>query len=186
MEIKGNYNQCVLKDCENDSQWHNSEALNKIYDMNINHVEEVQKIIGPLYSFKYIKTNKNAVDPVKAHGSDSGFDITIIDILKTNGNVTFFNTGIKVQPGSGFYFDLVPRSSISKLGYIMANSIGIIDQSYTGEIIVALIKIDDSKPDLILPCRIAQLIPRSWMNVRGYEVDEFIETERNSGGFGST
>ena len=48
----------------------------------------------------------------------------------------FFKTDLKVQPSQGYYFEIVPRSSISKLPLSMANSIGVIDNHYTGELIV--------------------------------------------------
>ena len=182
--VKGNYNQCTLE--IEDESFVNSQALDKIYDLKLNDQKEIQQIIGNVYSFQYILNDENAVAPVKAHGSDSGFDMTIIKAVKSFGNVTLYTTGVKVQPGTGFYFDLVPRSSISKLGYMMANSIGIIDQSYTGEIMVALIKMDHNAEELKLPCKIAQLVPRPWMNVIGEPTDSFTKTTREEGGFGST
>jgi dUTPase len=51
---------------------------------------------------------------------------------------------------------------------------------------IALIKIDEKAENIVLPCRIAQLIPRKWMNVSGVKVDDFETTSRSSGGFGST
>jgi dUTP pyrophosphatase len=182
--VKGNHNQCILEIEE--ETFVNSQALDKIYSLGLNGQKEIQQIIGNVYDFKYILNDENAVAPHKAHGSDSGFDITIIKSVKSFGNVTLYTSGVKVQPGTGFYFDLVPRSSISKLGYMMANSIGIIDQSYTGEVMVALIKIDPEAEDIKLPCRIAQLVPRPWLNVIGEPTDSFEQTVRNEGGFGST
>jgi len=126
--------------------------------------------------------------PVRAHPTDAGFDVTIVDVLKKHGDVTFFGTGIQVCPPDGFYFDLVPRSSISKTGYILANSVGIIDPGYTGEIIVALRKIDQGAKDLELPIRIAQLIPRRIHSdiVLTECFGGLKPTDRGDGGFGST
>ena len=87
---------------------------------------------------------------------------------------------------NGYYFELVPRSSISKTGYSLANNIGIIDQNYRGEIIVALRKNDEKADDLILPCKIAQLIPKQWFNMVFEEDVNITETVRDTGGFGST
>lgn len=134
----------------------------------------------------FCKTSSNAVAPFKSRVSDSGYDLTLIEKIKENGEVQFFDTGIKVTPPQGYYFDLVPRSSISKSGYVLANNIGIIDMSYTGNIIVPLIKIDKSKPDLELPCRLVQIIPRPIQHFKCVEVDELEDTERGVGGFGST
>jgi dUTP pyrophosphatase len=100
--------------------------------------------------------------------------------------VEFFDTCIKVQPDFGWYFDVAPRSSLAKSGYIMANSIGVIDRAYTGTVLIALIKIDPSAGDLELPARIAQLIPRPIVHLQIEEVDSLDETARGAGGFGST
>ena len=97
-----------------------------------------------------------------------------------------YGTGLSVQPPTGFYFDLVPRSSITKKGYILANNVGIIDQGYTGEIMVPLPKIDPDAPDLELPCKIVQLIPRRWYNFTGVDASDLTQTTRGEGGFGST
>jgi dUTP pyrophosphatase len=69
---------------------------------------------------------------------------------------------------------------------MQANSVGIIDQSYTGEIMVPLIKIDPDAPDLQLPAKIAQLVPRRWHGLHPVEDETELETMRGDGGFGST
>lgn len=141
---------------------------------------------GKGLSIKWMKSDPAAVTPSKAHASDSGYDLTIIRKAKEFGNVTLYGTGIKVQPDFGWYIDVVPRSSISKTGYVMANSIGIIDRTYKGEIFIALIKVDPDAFELELPCRIAQMIPRPIVHSQLYQVDELEESSRFDGGFGST
>jgi len=136
--------------------------------------------------FKWTKTDQAALPPTKEKISDAGYDITIIKEIKTIGDVTFYDTGIKVQPDFGYYFDLVPRSSISKTGYMLANNVGIIDRAYRGPIIVALRKVDHYTEDLKLPCKIAQIIPRHIVHLQPIEVDQLDETARGEGGFGST
>lgn len=136
--------------------------------------------------FQWAKVLPNAVAPSKEFASDSGFDLTLIERAKQHGMVEFFRTGIRVQPAFGWYFDLVPRSSISKSGYMLANGVGIIDRAYVGEILVPLIKIDKDAPDLELPARLVQIIPRPIVAAELIEVDELESTARGSGGFGST
>lgn len=133
------------------------------------------------------KTRKDAISPSKQRASDSGYDLVLLEKIKTIGKVEFYDTGIKVKPNFGYYFTLVPRSSISKTGYMLANSIGIIDRTYLGNIIVALIKIDENMPDLELPCRLVQIIPNHIVHFEMNEVDSFDinETERGENGFGS-
>jgi deoxyuridine 5'-triphosphate nucleotidohydrolase len=141
---------------------------------------------GKSIEFRWMKTRPDAIKPSKERVSDSGYDLTILEPVKSFGKTTLYSTGIKVVPEFGWYLDVVPRSSISKTGYMLANSVGIIDRTYTGEILVALIKVDDNANDLELPCRIAQMIPRQIVNVDLVEVDNFEETSRNDGSFGST
>lgn len=137
--------------------------------------------------FVWSRTRTDAVAPSKERVTDSGYDLTIVDVVKKFHNkTTLYTTGIKVQPSFGWYLDVVPRSSIIKSGYMLANNVGIIDRAYTGEIMIALIKVDESAPDLELPCRIAQMIPRRIAHVDFVEVDDIGQTTRNDGGFGST
>lgn len=143
-----------------------------------NHGRELQ--------FRWVKCLAEARRPAKAHASDSGFDLTLVQTAHRTGRVQFFRTGVKVQPSYGWYFDLVPRSSISKTGYMLANSIGIIDRTYVGEILVPLIKVDDGAPDLQLPARVVQLIPRPIIHADFVEVASLDESGRSDGGFGST
>lgn len=145
--------------------------------------------VGPyddIPSFRYVKTLPDAVAPTKNKSSDSGFDMVLIRKVKTVGNVAFFDTGIQVAPPQGWYFDLVGRSSISKTGYMLANNVGIIDQSYRGNILVALVKINPEAPELELPARLVQIIPRKVWHMQALECMSLEETARGSGGFGSS
>ncbi|WP_420455199.1 hypothetical protein [Rubrivirga sp.] len=136
--------------------------------------------------FRWTKTRPDAVAPSKSRASDSGFDLVLLEPVKVLGDVTLYDTGVRVQPAYGWYFDLVPRSSISKTGYMLANSVGVIDRTYTGPVLVALRKVDPEAPELALPARLVQIIPRPIVQVRIVEVDDLDTTERGAGGFGST
>lgn len=132
------------------------------------------------------KSHPDAVLPSKNNVNDAGYDLTLIGEHKRINNVVLYKTGVHVQAPKGMYFDLVPRSSIIKTGYILANSVGIIDADYTGEILVPLIKIDEDMPDLEMPIRLMQLIPRKYYNFDVVEVDELRKTYRSDKGFGSS
>lgn len=138
------------------------------------------------HSFKYTMNLPEAEPPFKERASDSGYDLTLVKELKRVGNVVFYDTGISVQPPFGMYFDLIGRSSISKSGYILANNMGIIDRSYTGNIIVPLIKINQDVSDLELPKRLVQIIPRHIIHLQPIQVESLDISDRSSGGFGST
>ena len=158
--------------------------------------------------------NEMAQLPSRAHNTDTGYDLTFTGVEKIVGDVIFFNTGLSMQPSRGYYFEVVPRSSISKLPLSMANSIGVIDESYTGEILVpvrvnhegqggepsgsvfpnGLVKIFGLRPqtmpalaDLIIKNKpkLFQAILRKRNNCN-FVVQELEETGRGDGGFGST
>lgn len=135
---------------------------------------------------RFIKTHRDAYTPSKAHISDSGYDLHLLTHIKTENGVQFYDTCIAIQPPIGYYFELVARSSLAKTGYILANSIGIIDASYTGSIKVALIKVCKDAPDLKLPARLVQLIPRQFLHLSMQETNNFNRTTRDDGGFGSS
>ena len=134
------------------------------------------------------KTCSDAILPSKGKMSDVGYDLTLVRKEKELlGSVTLYDTGIKIRVRHGMYAEVVPRSSLSKSGYMMANSIGIIDPSYNGRIMVALIKVDPSAPDIQLPFRCCQLIFREQSHCSILEsANDFEDTARGAGGFGST
>jgi dUTP pyrophosphatase len=137
-------------------------------------------------TLKYIKMSDGAITPTKANFSDVGYDISIIGLHKTlNENTSLYKTGIKLEIPVGYYVELVPRSSLSKSGYMLANSIGIIDCSYKGELLVALTKISDSC-DIEYPFRCCQLIMKKQIYPIMVEIATGEASSRADGGFGST
>ena len=140
-------------------------------------------------NIKVFKTDENAVIPKKAFQEDAGYDLTIIKKIKDfNSRTSLYDTGIKIEIDEGYYTVIVPRSSISKSGYILANNIGIIDNHYRGNLMIALTKIADDAPEIELPFKCCQLIVREQVLSNLIEIDEnnLSETKRNEGGFGST
>jgi dUTP pyrophosphatase len=139
-------------------------------------------------AFKWAKGHPDAVPPTKNRFSDSGYDLTVISKLKEKNGVYYYDTGIKVQPDNGYYFEIVGRSSISKSGWMLANNVGIIDASYRGNIIVALVRVNPDASEIELPMRLVQLIPRQLILMHAQEVDqeELSNTTRGEGGFGSS
>jgi dUTP pyrophosphatase len=165
---------------------------------------------------KIRKLEEKAIVPSRGHDTDSGWDLTVVGIHKIKGDTIFFKTGLQVEPPTGHYFEVYPRSSISELPFMLANSVGIIDESYRGELIVAIrvlhplvgngterdqypggmVKALEARPasmsevaGLIMSKkpRIAQMILRKRLDFTIQEVDEDLSaTERSSGGFGST
>ena len=136
---------------------------------------------------KCVKRHKDAILPSRAHQTDVGYDLTAIRKHKVleNGAI-LYDTGIAVKPPSGFYIEIVPRSSISKTGYMLANSVGTIDPDYTGNLYIALVKVTPTAPELRLPFTKCQFVLRKAYYGVVEEVDHLCSTERGAGGFGST
>lgn len=142
---------------------------------------------------KFIKTRTNAVTPRKGTPHAVGYDLTCVaelDPAEYNlpENVRMFDTGISVEPPSGYYTEIVPRSSLIKSGYMLGNSIGIIDPDYRGSLKIAIVKIEKHVRDIEAPFKMFQLVLRKYED---YELvvetkRSLTETTRGAGGFGST
>jgi deoxyuridine 5'-triphosphate nucleotidohydrolase len=134
------------------------------------------------------KADPSAIIPSKSKESDVGYDLSVIkEKTKLSDMVSLYDTGIQVEIKHGLYIEVVPRSSLSKSGYMLANSIGIIDANYRGNILVALIKINPDAPDIQYPFRCCQIIFRKQIYANMIEVsDSASTTGRGAGGFGST
>lgn len=153
------------------------------------HVEFMNHI-GGMAKCRVWRTDKDAVVPFKTRPSDVGFDLVALRLYKQlSAKTALYDTGIKIQVELGYYAEIVPRSSISKSGYMLANSIGIIDPGYTGNLYIALTKIDDNAPDIQFPFRGCQLIIRRQVHAEMEVMDDVSSlglTGRGQGGFGST
>ena len=133
---------------------------------------------------KFVLEDEKAFFPTKAHPSDIGYDLTAIGIFKKiSDKITLFETGIRVCPPNGYYSEIIPRSSMSKTGYMLANSVGIIDPTYTGTLKIALIKVDTNIVNLELPFTVCQLILRKAEYAEIMQVESLDNTERGDGGF---
>lgn len=146
--------------------------------------DKVTRLTSLNYSFRSI--NKDVKQLTRGTAYSAGLDLSVISIAKSNDNMTMYETGVSVAIPTGCVGLLVPRSSIVKTGYILTNSVGIIDSDYRGTIKVCLTKIDPSLPNLTLPTRVAQLIIVPYISLGTLRCDSLDKTVTRSGGFGST
>ena len=138
-------------------------------------------------TIKYVISDTRASVPSKAHPSDVGYDLTVIDVFKKiSDRITLFETGVAVSLPPGYYIEIVPRSSMSKTGYMLANSVGTIDPDYTGTLKIALIKVDTDMNDIELAFTRCQMILRKAEYADLECVESLTNTERGDGGFGSS
>jgi deoxyuridine 5'-triphosphate nucleotidohydrolase len=163
---------------------------NSIYGYN--NYNEHENVSIPI--IKVYKVDDEAVMPTKTRYSDAGYDLTILREYKMlTHNTSLYDTGIQLEIPNGYYVEIVPRSSISRSGYMLANSVGIIDQGYRGNLYVALTKTNDDNvsavPELSLPWKCCQMIVKKQVYSRLVAGDAGTGIEKSSrgaGGFGST
>ena len=93
-------------------------------------------------------------------------------------------TGWAFQPPEGYMLQILQRSGLASKGLIPLG--GILDEDYTGEVIVIMLNTTDKYLSINNGDRIAQLEFRPYEQAEFELVDELDETERGNGGFGST
>ena len=127
--------------------------------------------------------------PSYAYEGDAGLD------LRANESVdippfsrVLIATGLAIALPDGFAGFVQPRSGMAlKRGLTIANTPGLIDAHYRGELKVALINLDPHAAFEVNPGdRIAQLVIQKVENVAWSVVDSLDATERGEGGFGSS
>lgn len=118
---------------------------------------------------------------------NSGYDLYLpADLVFPANAVTFVNFGVaaKTVAGSGYW--LLPRSSLSKTPLRLANSVGLIDPLYRGDLIGAFHNTADQDITIQRGTRLAQIALPTLMPFHIHRCASLDETSRGSGGFGST
>ena len=125
--------------------------------------------------------------PVPAHEGDAGLDLYAREdaIIRARGGRLLMPTGVAVAIPHGYMGLAVPRSGLAlKHGITLANTPGIIDSGYRGELKVVMINTDPEKDyEIKRGDRVAQLIISRYDNVTWTEVTELSGFDRG-GGFG--
>jgi dUTP pyrophosphatase len=140
----------------------------------------------------FIKPHNNtALEFYRNHGhfhdGDAGLDLYVLEDLHFEpGETKAIKLGISCEPEDGIAYYLFPRSSISKTPLRMANSIGLIDSGYRGEIMAVCDNIKSDAYTVKKGQRLFQLVATDSSPIK-YELVEDLEmTTRGTGGFGST
>ena len=150
-----------------------------------------------------------AVIPFFAKHGDAAMDLTAVSrVIDKHGNVSY-GTGLAMEIPLGYVGLIFPRSSVSKYNMGLANSVGVIDSGYRGEIICKFkptpeyVEFKESiqvelKPNELginislfkgvyeVGERVAQLMIIERQLGRFHEVEELSDSERGEGGFGSS
>jgi dUTP pyrophosphatase len=126
--------------------------------------------------------------PSVANNGDAGLDLCADhdQTLPANG-VAMVSTGTRLAIPDGYFGLLVGRSGLGvKYGVRLANSVGIIDSGYRGEIIVGLENNGPEDYSVSEGERIAQIVIVPFAQASLHLVRSFDTTERGDGGFGSS
>tara|TARA_B100000686_G_C16499515_1_gene816308 strand:- start:74 stop:511 length:438 start_codon:yes stop_codon:yes gene_type:complete len=121
------------------------------------------------------------------HNGDAGLDLYILeDQIFDPGETAKIKLGISCENVEGKGYFLFPRSSISKTPLRMANSIGLIDGGYRGEIMAVCDNIKDYQFSISQGDRLFQLVSADLSSIEFEIVDKLSDSTRGEGGFGST
>jgi len=136
---------------------------------------------------KIVIGNNGGREPIRGTEEAAGLDLFCTEtVIIPRYNCRKIKTDIKVEIPDGHFGMLCPRSSMGKRGLSLANTIGIIDSDYRGEII-CLIRNNNSHSETVKANdRIAQLVIVPYISPKIEVVRELSETDRGTGGFGST
>ena len=141
-----------------------------------------------MISLKVKKLSPLAQIPAYQTDEAAGFDLHSIEdvILKPNER-KLISTGLAFEIPKGYEIQIRPRSGLAyKSGITVLNSPGTIDSDYRGEIKVLLINHSNKEFEIKINDRIAQAVIQEVIQANFQEVEELNDTNRGSGGFGST
>ncbi|MDG2210877.1 MAG: dUTP diphosphatase [Acidimicrobiales bacterium] len=128
--------------------------------------------------------------PAYAKAGDAGADLVANEnvMLPPAGGRALISTGIAIAIPEGYAGFVQPRSGLAaKHGVTCLNTPGLIDSGYRGELKVLLINTDPETPfEVVKGERIAQLVIQRVESVEFIEVEALSDSDRGSGGFGST
>lgn len=125
--------------------------------------------------------------PVYATAGAAGMDLhSTSDLTCPPGVVTKIPTGIALECPEGYEFQVRGRSGLSSSGLITANGVGTIDADYRGEIGMLLFNATEEPVVIRTGDRVGQLILSEVPRVLWVECEELSETNRGTGGYGST
>lgn len=127
--------------------------------------------------------------PSYAYAGDAGLDLrSSEDVVLRPFERRLISTGLAIAIPDGYAGFVQPRSGLAlKRGLSMANTPGLVDAHYRGELKVCAINLDPEE-DIVISRgeRIAQLVIQRVPTVSLKELDKLDQTDRGAAGFGSS
>ena len=139
---------------------------------------------------KIVKLQQNAKIPTYGSTDAAGADLyACIDapVSILPGQTVLIPTGLSMEIEQGFAGFIYARSGLAtKRGLAPANKVGVVDADYRGQVMVSLHN-HTNQPQCVEPGeRVAQMVFAPVYQATFCEVDALGDTERGTGGFGST
>ena len=136
------------------------------------------------------KLQDSAILPERGSVSAAGYDLFACmesDVVIKPHETKMIGTGLAAAIPEGYFGGIFARSGLSSKEVLRpANCTGVVDADYRGEIKVALHNDSEIERIVIVGEKIAQLVVLPFLSVEFDEVDTLSETQRGTGGFGST
>lgn len=129
--------------------------------------------------------DNGAFMPGFAHKTDAGSDLKspICAIVPARGNVVI-DTGVHVEIPEGYTIFLKSKSGLNVKHNLIGE--GVVDSGFTGSIRVKLYNLGDNDYQILRGDKIIQMVILPCGYCEFTQVEKFAETERGTGGFGST
>lgn len=135
---------------------------------------------------RFAKLSEHAFAPVKGSAKAAGFDLkSAYDIIVPARGKAIVKTDIQIELPEGCYGRIAPRSGLAAKNHIDIGA-GVVDEDYRGNLGVVMFNHADVDFPVAKGDRIAQLICERIFYPELVEAKTLSDTERGSGGFGST
>lgn len=136
---------------------------------------------------KFKRLHPDAVLPTYAHDGDAGMDLVAVGYkVLIPGIMTEYSLGLSMEVPKGYVALIFPRGSISNTGDMLANCVGVIDAGYRGEITARFRNVDNGGRHYEKGEKVCQMIIFPFPTIHAEWAEELSETERGTGGYGST
>lgn len=144
---------------------------------------------------RFKKLNKDAVTPRYSRENDAAMDLVAISKkrvvnsdrydLEMDAKYIEYSTGLAFEIPENHVGLIFPRSSISNTDLTLANSVGVVDSNYRGEVTFRF-RVTKNESQYQVGDRVGQLLIIPYPKVELQEVAELSDTERGSGSYGSS
>lgn len=133
-----------------------------------------------------VMLDPGAFMPERAHKTDAGLDMKAPQetVIPAHGSAKF-DTGVHIELPHGYYARVSPRSGLNAKHSVTTFGC-VIDEGYTGSIILKLYNFSDTDYTVKQGDRIAQLVIMPYLAPELEVVSELEDTDRGADGFGST